>query len=142
MIPDKEETREFWSGIQEKDVKHNESADWIQKVAEELQSNKQQNIEITPTKIKERIHKMANCKAPGPDGVHGYWIKVLVSMQERLAFHLQNCIARSEVPDWMTTSWTVLLLKDKSKLNEVSNYRPITCLPLLWKLLKAIIAGR
>ena len=83
---------------------------------------------------------MANCKTPGPDGVHGYWIKMLVSMQERLAFHLQSCIARSEVPDWMTTSWTVLLLKDKSKLNEVSNYRPITCLPLLWKLLKAIIA--
>ena len=33
-------------------VKHNEIADWIQKVAEELQSNMQQNIEITPTKIK------------------------------------------------------------------------------------------
>ena len=85
---------------------------------------------------------MANCKAPGPDGVHGYWIKMLVSMQERLAFHLQSCIARVEVPDWMTVSWTVLLLKDKSKLNEVSKYRPITCLPLMWKLLKAIIADR
>ena len=32
IIPDKEKTREFWSGIWEKGVKHNESADWIQKV--------------------------------------------------------------------------------------------------------------
>ena len=56
----------------EKDVKHNKKENLIKKAAEELQENKQQNIEITPTKIKERIRKMANWKAPGPDGVHGY----------------------------------------------------------------------
>ena len=78
ILPDKEKAREFWSRIWEKDVKHNESADWIQKVAEEMQGNKQQNTEITPTKIKERICKMANWKAPGPDGVYDYWIKMLV----------------------------------------------------------------
>ena len=39
IIPDKEKAREFWSGIWEKDVKHNERADWIQKVAEELQTS-------------------------------------------------------------------------------------------------------
>ena len=81
---------------------------------------------------------MANWKAPGPDVVHGYWIKMFVSMQERIGFHLQSCITRGEVPDWMTTGWTVLLLKDKSKENEVSNYRSITCLPLIWKLLTGI----
>ena len=64
-----------------------------------MQGNKQQNINITPTNIKERICKMANWKAPEPDGVHGYWIKMLVSMQERIAFHLQSCITRGEVPD-------------------------------------------
>ena len=131
IIPDKEKTREFWSGIWEKNVKHNENADWVQKVAEEMRGNKQLNIEIISTKIKERIRKMANWKAPGPDGVHGYWIKMLVSMQERIAFHLQSCITRTEVPDRMTTGRTVLLFKDKSKENEVSNYRPIICLPLM-----------
>ena len=40
----------------------------------------------------------------------------------------------------MTTGWTFLLLKDKSKGNEVSNYRPITCLPTMWNLLIGIIA--
>ena len=39
----------------------------------------------------------------------------------------------------MTTRRTVLLLKDKSKVNEVSNYRPITCLPLTWKLHTGIV---
>ena len=53
-MPDKGKTREFWCVIQGKDVKHNEKADWVQKKAEEMQGNKQQNIEITPTKIKQK----------------------------------------------------------------------------------------
>ena len=79
--------------------KHNESVDWIKKVAEELQSNKQQNIEIIPTKTIERIRKMANWKASRRDDVHSYWIKMLVSMQERIAFHLPSFITGGEVPD-------------------------------------------
>ena len=81
-------------------VKHNESADWIQKVAEEIQGNRQQNIEITPTTIKERIRKMANWKTPGFDGVHGYWIKMLVSMQERITFHMLSCISTRLDETW------------------------------------------
>ena len=56
-----------------------------------------------------------------------------------VAFHLQNCIPKDEVPDWMTSGWAVLLLKDRSKGNKVSNYRPITCVLLLWKLLTGIV---
>ena len=65
---------------------------------------------------------------------------MLVSMQERIALHLQSCITRGEVPDWMTTGRTVLLLKDKSRGNKVSNYKPITCSPLIWKLITGIAA--
>ena len=72
ILPDKERTREFWSVIWEEDVKRDGSADWIQEVVEEIQGNKEQNIEITQTKLKEKIRKLANWKAPGPDGVHGY----------------------------------------------------------------------
>ena len=63
-----------------------------------MHGSKQQNIEIAKTKIKERIHKMANWKGLGPAGAHGYWIKMLGSMQEKIALHLQSCITRGEVP--------------------------------------------
>ena len=33
-----------------------------------------------------------------------------------------------------------MLQKDKSKGNVASNYRPKTCLPLMWKLLTGVIA--
>ena len=99
-----------------------------------MQGNKQHNIEITPTKIKKIICKMVNCKALGPDSLHGYWIKMLVSMQERIVFHLQSWKTIGELPDWMTTGLIVLLLKGKSKGNELSNYSSITCLRLMSKL--------
>ena len=42
----------------------------------------------------------------------------------------------------MTRGRTSLLQKDKSKGNVASNYRPITCLPLMWKLLTGVIADQ
>ena len=40
----------------------------------------------------------------------------------------------------MTFGKTVLCQKDPSKGNAVDNYRPISCLPLMWKLMTGTIA--
>ena len=40
----------------------------------------------------------------------------------------------------MTKGRTVLIQKDKDKGRDVSNYRPNTCLPLIWKFLTGLIA--
>ena len=46
------------------------------------------------------------------------------------------------MPSWLTRGRTSLLQKDKSKDNVASNYRPITCLSLMWKLLTGVIADQ
>ena len=46
------------------------------------------------------------------------------------------------MPSWLTGGRTSLLQKDKSKDNAESNYSPITCLPLMWKLLTVVIADQ
>ena len=46
------------------------------------------------------------------------------------------------MPCWLTRGKASLLQKDKSKGNVASNYRPITCLPLMWKLLTGVIADQ
>ena len=46
------------------------------------------------------------------------------------------------MPSWLTRGRTSLLQKDKSKGNVASNYRPITCLRLMWKLLTGVIADQ
>ena len=41
---------------------------------------------------------------------------------------------------WMTKGRTILTQKDKEKDKAASKYRPIVCLPLVWKLLTGVTA--
>ena len=45
-----------------------------------------------------------------------------------------------ELPEWLAFGRTILCLKDPSKGNAVDNFRPISCLPLMWKLMTGVIA--
>ena len=84
---------------------------------------------------------MPNWKPPAPDLlVQGFWVKNFSSLYERVRLHLKKCLDSGFVPNWLTGGRTSLLQKDKSKGNIGSNYRPITCLPLMWKLLTGVIA--
>ena len=49
-------------------------------------------------------------------------------------------MGEDDLPEWMIHCRTVLCQKDPRKGNTADNYRPITCLPLLWKLLTGVIA--
>ena len=54
---------------------------------------------------------------------------------------MDNIISNAEdIPKWMTLGKTVLCQKDPSKGNDADNYRPISCLPLMWKLMTGTIA--
>ena len=44
-----------------------------------------------------------------------------------------------QVPEWMTKGKTTLIQKDPNKETASNNYRPITCLPMMWKILTAQI---
>ena len=43
----------------------------------------------------------------------------------------------TQVPEWMTKGKTTLIQKDPCKGTVPSNYRPLTCLPVMWKILIA-----
>ena len=45
----------------------------------------------------------------------------------------------AQVSDWMTKGKTTLIQKDPSKGTAPNNYRPINCLPMMWKILTAQI---
>ena len=65
--------------------------------------------------------------------------KNLTSLHEKLV--MQDSLDSGVIPDWLTRGRTVLIQKHKGKGNITSNYQPITCLPLVWKLLTGILAG-
>ena len=64
------------------------------------------------------------------------------SLHERVRLQLKQCLDSGFVPSWFTRGRTSLLEKDKSKGNVASNYRTITSLPLMWKLLTSVIADQ
>lgn len=83
---------------------------------------------------------MPNWTPPGPDFVQGFWLKNFWSMHQVITHQLESCLQEAEIPAWMTAGRPVLIQKDKSKGKVASNYRPITRLPLVWKLLTGVLA--
>ena len=67
-------------------------------------------------------------------------LKKSTKFHERTAFQLNNILNGNEqLADWLTYGRTVLCQKNRTKKgNAVKNYRPISCLPLLRKLLTGI----
>ena len=75
------------------------------------------------------------------DRVQGFWLEKLTSLHERITEQL-SLIVNGDVrmPRWLTLGRTILCLKVPNKGNAVDNYRPISYLPMLWKLPTGVIA--
>ena len=77
----------------------------------------------------------------GLDRGQGFWIKYLTSCNQRIADQMEEILnAEDKLPEWMTSSKTVLCVKDPTKGNRADNFRPIACLPSMGKLITGIIA--
>ena len=140
-IPKSVETQAFWRDIWSERKEHQKDAEWFKDVKKELEQDEgQDKIYITKDKKMRVMGKMPNWKAPGPDNVQGYWLKSLTPLHDKLVVYFQDCLDSGVVHDRLTRGRTVLIQKDKAKGNIASNYRPITCLPLVWELLAGILA--
>ena len=103
---------------------------------------KQERIDITTGSLKKVLGRMTNWKSPGPGLIQGFWLKNFSSLNKRVRLELKEYIDSGFVPNWLTRGKTSLLQKDKSRGNLASNYRPITCLPLIWNLLTGVIVNQ
>ena len=98
--------------------------------------------EITVIETESAIKKTQNWKAPGHDKVVNFWIKYLTSIHDDLTLAYSDIIKKPEhCPGWLTWGTTYLIPKLTST-NNPKNYRPITCLPTMYKILTSIIANR
>ena len=141
QIPNGEEATKFWSGIWSVEKRHDEDATWLGEVRDRMSGvEKQEEIKIDLRDVEYGIRKMANWKAPDPDVMKGFWFKRLRSLHGLITERLQDCLDSGSVSDWMVKGRTVLIEKDSCKGTVGSNYRPIACLPLMWKLLTGLLA--
>lgn len=142
--PNKDDTMEYWKAIWEKPAGYNKTAAWIDEVTKQCETVPQQRkIIVTITDIRNKLAGMSNWKAPGPDQLQTFWMKKLTSTHERLAIYL-NAILEDpkDIPSWLVEGTTLLIQKDPNKEASPDNFRPITCLPTMWKILSGIIANK
>ena len=109
--PNQEEVIKFWSDIWSKETKHNDKAQWIENIREKVRNTDQQdNITISLEDTKRQVNRLPNWKAPGPDGISGFWIKNCTSLHEKISIHLNDCLEAGSVPNWMVEGKTTLLV--------------------------------
>ena len=101
---------------------------------------KQSDVKVTLHSLQLQLLKVPKWKACGPDKVHGYWLKGFTKLHQLIAAQLNECISTGEMPTWVTRGRTCLILKDVKKGSDVTNFRAITCLPLMWKILTGIVS--
>jgi hypothetical protein len=114
--------------------------DWFKEHASEVKQRLgRSHVEITLKSLQAALYRTAAWKAPGFDGVFGFFIKKVTAVHESLVqtfTAIQNNQRTHPVPEWFTSGPTVLIPKNRKKhLLADDNARPINCLPALYKLL-------
>ena len=141
IVLDAERSKAFWSLIWSESKVYNGQADWLNDIEENLGTiRKQETLTVTEAMVEKEIKKIPNWKAPGPDGVHDYWFKSIKAVRSVFAPLLNETLQSGNVPECLPSGKTVLIVKDKDKVNKVTNFRPFTCLPMMWKLLTGVIS--
>ena len=139
-VPERNQAKLFWTHLWSAEIVHIRKAKWLEDFKMKMiVEHRQAAVNTTRKIILKILGRVPNWKAPGPDGVQGFWLKNFKSMHQYLEKYFAECL-EGQTLTWMTKGRTVLIQKEKSKKRDASNYRPITCLPLCWKLLKALLS--
>ena len=120
--------------------KPDKRAEWINNITRELEGlEKGPKAEMHIDLLKTTLKRIPNLKTPGHDGIHGFWFKKFTFIHDKIALEMNRCLQGAQVLDWMNKGKTTLIQKDPSKGTTPTNYRPITYLPMMWKILTAQI---
>lgn len=120
---------------------NNTETKWLQELKSEQNKVKMRELEITVEIVEEQIKGISNWKAPRRDSVYDYWTKQLPSLHEGKASQLNKIKSDgNRLPEWMISGRTILCQRGLAKDRRVDNYRLISCLLLMCKLLTGMIA--
>ena len=82
------------------------------------------------------INRTQKLKSPEPDKIHNFWIKKFNCVHTHLLKHLNKFVLNlSTFPTFLCHGVTYLKPKDNDTTNPLK-YRPITCLPTIYKISK------
>ena len=127
----------FWREIYAKEVQHNGEAHWI-----ENQYQQNSSMEWSPVyekDVADALRTMLNWKAPGRDQIANFWLKQLTATHKHIAALFNKLIEEDQIPEWLKAGVIFLIPKNGNTENP-KNYRPVTCLLTIYKLMTCIIS--
>ena len=111
--PTKEDVERFWKPLYENKKEYNTDTVWLEE-----------------------------CKSPGLGKLCHFWWNKLTTLHPKGAIASEKLIVQPEnCPDKLTTGQITLIAR-KEPLRNPSNYRPITCLSIMSKILSSIVTSR
>ena len=139
-IPSKDDVTRFWRSIWSEAKEHNSTAPWIeQETVRHAHITHEGEVEITKEDVRRATLHIHNWKAPGPDKVHNFWLKKLTCVHTQLSRSIQDIITHPDkMPIFLTEGVTFAKHKGGDS-KDPSEYRPITCLSTLYKVITSIV---
>ena len=141
--PSQNEIQTFWTKIWAEEKSHNSNAEWIDRQSEALGNVKDQEWkDVSLDDLQFAFRKSSKWKTPGKDKIPNFWLSNLSSTHEKLTTLYNNIILEPDTtPSWLVNGITFLLPKS-DETNNPKNYRPITCLTTMYKILTSILTER
>ncbi|OIR56340.1 MAG: uncharacterized protein A8A55_2914, partial [Amphiamblys sp. WSBS2006] len=101
-----------------------------------------EEMSIDKEAFMQAITKTGDWKAPGRTRVYGFFVKRITALHEEIFRHAETIIrGQVEAPVWYSRGTTVMIPKDEKKLADPTALRPITCMPVLYKIVNKYVAA-
>lgn len=141
--PSPQQFHGYWHQLWGEEVNHVSNASWIQQIRETLVNVPEMPaVDFSPQDIKHTVTAMANWTAPGIDKIQAFWWKYFTSTHQPLAAQFAKITSDpSAAPNFLTQGITYMLPKSENT-SDPKNYRPITCLPVVYKLYTGILSKK
>ena len=140
--PKKEDIENFWKPIYETSKSHNTTPQWIKDHENHVKASQieeQGQPKWDQKNITETLKTLQDWKGPGPDQIQAFWWKNFTFSHDQLTEYYAKFLENPEsCPDWFTKGRTTLIPKSREYRNS-KNYRPITCLPIVYKIFSKLI---
>jgi len=139
--PELNQLESFWKGIFQRRSVANLQATWVSELQAQLAAK---HMEVCEPKIDMDmfilcLKRLRNWASPGPDGIQGFWIKKFPALYGALLHHYNVMLQNGTlIPEWFPRGRTLLIPKS-SDTSIPKNFRPITCLNILYKLWTACL---
>ena len=100
-------------------------------------------VPITAEELEASIWGMNPFSSPGPDGLTaGFWQTIWSQVAPTFLLLCQHVITTGRLPSSMTKGLIRLLYKGKGSELDPRSYRPITLLPVHYKIVSKVWANR